>query len=109
MEDGGFFRVYRRIERRREWGGRLHCGAEAAERAGIGGEIRVLERGRRNAPGILALLVHADGAVHAVIDHDHDDRQLVLDGGRELLAVHEKAAVPREADDAALALEPPGR
>src|SRR6266571_680122 len=30
MEDGGFFRVYRRIERRRERGGRLHCGAEAA-------------------------------------------------------------------------------
>src|SRR6266567_6362209 len=109
MEDGGFFRVYRRIERRRERGGRLHCGAEAAERAGIGGEIRVLERGRRNAPGILTLLVHADGAVHAVVDHDDDDRQLVLDGGRELLAAHEKAAVAGEAHYAALGIEPLSR
>src|SRR5260370_5673654 len=109
MEDGGFFRAYRRIERRRERGGRLHRGAEAAERAGIGGEIRVLERGRRNAPGILTLLVHADGAVHAVVDHDHDDRQLVLDGGREILAAHEKAAVASEAHYAPLGIEPLGR
>src|SRR4029077_17639906 len=37
MEDGGFSRFSRRLERRREGGGRLHRRAEAAERAGIGG------------------------------------------------------------------------
>ena len=34
---------------------------------GIGGEIRILQRGRDHAAGIFALLMHADGAVDAVV------------------------------------------
>ena len=43
---------------------------------------------------IVALLVHADGAVHAVVDHHKNDVQLVLDRGGQLLPVHLKTAVP---------------
>ena len=50
----------------------------------------------------MALLVHADGAVHAVVrDHD-DDRQVVLHGGREFLSGHEEVAVAGKSDDCAL-------
>ena len=51
---------------------------------------------------MLALLVHADRAVHAVVDHDDDDRQLILDGRRQLLAGHQEAAVAGEADHRAV-------
>ena len=41
----------------------------------------------------MPFLVHADGAVHAIVDDDDDDRQLILHGGREFLPGHEKVAV----------------
>jgi hypothetical protein len=63
----------RALEGGRELGGGLDPLAMAAEGAGIGGEIRVLQHRRRDAAGIVALLMHADGAVHAVVDHDDDD------------------------------------
>ena len=96
-------------ERRRERLGRLHPGAEGAVGAGQGGEVRVAQGRAGDAAGMLALLVHADRAVHAVVDHDHHDRQLVLDGGGELLAGHQEAAVAGEADHAALGLGELGR
>ena len=43
--------------------------------------------------------MHADRAVHAVVDQNHDDRQAVLNGGGEFLPVHQKIAVAGEADD----------
>ena len=42
--------------------------------------------------------MHADGAIHAVVDHHHDDGQVVLDGGGEFLAVHHEAAIAGEGD-----------
>ena len=48
--------------------------------------------------GIFALLVHADGAVAAVVDDDHEQVGAVLRGGRQLLAVHQEIAVAGDAD-----------
>src|SRR5690606_7360 len=47
--------------------GTLHRLAMAAEGARIGGEVRVLQAGSGNAARIFALLMHADGAVDAVV------------------------------------------
>ena len=55
--------------------------AKAAERLGVGGEVRVLQIGRHHAGRIFALLVHADGAVGAVVDDDHQHVAAVLDRG----------------------------
>src|SRR5690554_6119655 len=62
-------------------------------------KIRILQLGRADSPRIIALLMHTDGAVHAVVDDDDDDWQLVLDGGRKLLPIHEEAAVSRKGDN----------
>ena len=43
--------------------------------------------------------MHADRAIHAVVDDDHDDRQIILYGGREFLPVHQEIAVARETHD----------
>ena len=43
----------------------------------------------------MTLLMHADRAVHAVVDDEDDDLQAVLHRGRKLLAHHE-VAVARE-------------
>ncbi len=59
-------------------------------------EIGVVQRGRDDAPGMVALLVHADGAVHAVVDDDDHDRQFLLHGGRELLPGHHEIAIAAE-------------
>src|SRR5262249_1733941 len=66
------------LEGGKEVGGLLPRRAIAAEGAGIVGEIGILQAGCDHAPGIMALLVHANGAVHAVVDDDDDDRQIVL-------------------------------
>ena len=42
---------------------------------------------------IVALLVHADGAEHAVVEQHDDGFGTVLGGGSQLLAVHQKVAV----------------
>ena len=44
----------------------------------------------------VALLVHADGAVDAVVDHDEERRRPVLHRRGEFLAGHQEAAVARE-------------
>src|SRR5271169_4473125 len=43
--------------------------------------------------------MHADRSVDAVVDQHDYDRQVILNGGCELLPVHEKIAVARETDD----------
>ena len=60
------------------------------------GEVGIAQRRRDDAAGIFALLMHADRAVHAVVDDDDDDREIVLDGGGEFLPVHEEVAVAGE-------------
>src|SRR5580704_4336217 len=71
--------------------------AEAAEGAGVSWEIRIAQLGCRDAAGIFALLMHADGAVHAVVGDDGDERRAVLHRRGKLLAVHQKIAVTGEA------------
>ena len=70
--------------------------------AGKSGEVGVLQFSGDDAVRIFPLLVHADRAVDAVVDDDHDDRQVILDSGRELLAVHQEAAVTGEGNHGAL-------
>ena len=41
--------------------------------------------------------MHADRAVETIVGNDDDDRQLVLHGGREFLAVHQEIAVAGDA------------
>ena len=42
--------------------------------------------------------MHTDRAIHAIVDDDEDYAEIVLHGGGEFLAVHEKAAIARKAD-----------
>src|SRR5579862_3218078 len=83
----------RLLERVGEILGAFHRDAEAAEGARVSREIRIAQIGRRDAARIFALLMHADGAVHAVVGDDGDERRAVLHGGGEFLAVHQKIAV----------------
>ena len=80
----------------------FHRFAVAAEGARIRREIGIAQRRGDDAPGIHALLMHADRAVHAVVDQHDDDRQAVLNGGGEFLPVHQKVAVAGKADDSPL-------
>lgn len=48
--------------------------------------------------------MHADGAQHAVIDHDNDQRRAELNGGGQFLGIHHEAAVTGKADHASLGL-----
>ena len=68
-------------------------------------EVGVLEIGADDAPRELSLLVHADRRVHAVVDEQDDDRQLVLHRGRELGRAHDEVAVAGEADDDAVGMD----
>src|SRR5580704_14085793 len=61
--------------------GALDRDAEAAEGPRVSREIGIAQIGRRDAAGIFALLMHADGAVHAVVGNDGDERRAVLHGG----------------------------
>ena len=45
----------------------------AAEGAGIGGKIRVFQIGGADPAGIFALLMHADGAIHRIVDDDDNE------------------------------------
>ena len=42
---------------------------------------------------VVTLLVHADGAVHPVVEQHDDGFGTVLGGGCELLAIHQKVAI----------------
>ena len=77
----------------------------AAERLRIGDEIRIVQRGGDDAAGIFALLVHADGAVQAVVGEHHDHRQFVLHGGGEILPGHQEIAVAGDAHHGALGVQ----
>ena len=102
LDDGGLTCLQRGAQGRREVCGRLDGVAVGAEAARVGGEVRIDERGADHAARIFALLMHADGAVHAVVGDDGDDGQRILHGGRQLLAGHQEAAVALEIDDRAI-------
>src|SRR5690606_33019692 len=85
------------LARRPELGGSLEPGPEAAECFGIAGEIRVGQAGTEGPPGVVTLLVHADRAVHPVVEHQDEEADVVLGGGGELARAHEEVAVTGEA------------
>src|SRR5260370_28229177 len=93
------------LESRRELRGVLDRLAMAAEGARIGGEIGVLQRRGADAARIFALLMHADRAIHAIVDDDDDDGEVVLHGGGEFLAVPQGTGLTREGGDHAATLE----
>ena len=52
----------------------------------------------------MPLLMGADRAVDAVVEQQDDRLRLVLEGGRQLLAVHLEIAIAGKADDGALGM-----
>ena len=50
--------------------------------------------------------MHADGAVHAIVEHDRDERQIVLNCSRKFLAIHQEVAVAGNAHDLPLGIQP---
>ena len=73
VQDRRLARRQRALEGGRELLRLLDRLAVAAEGARLGGEIGIAQLRRADAAGIFALLMHADRAVHAVVDHDDDD------------------------------------
>ena len=69
----------------------------AAIGAGQRSEIGVGQIGAADPPGVGALLMHADGAVAAVVGHDHHHLRPVLHGGGHLVEGHLETAVARQA------------
>ena len=63
-----------------------------------GGKIRIVQTGATDAIRIFAFLMHADGAVSAVVGKDDDDWNIILNCGGELLTRHHKIAVTGVAD-----------
>ena len=72
VQQRGLAAAARALEGRREFLGPQHRLAVRAVGARQRREIRIDEVGARDARRIVALLVHADRAVHAVVDDDED-------------------------------------
>ena len=73
-------------------------------------EVGVDEVGGDHPARIVALLVHPDGAVAAVIDHQEGEvAQALRGGGGDLLAVHQEIAVAAPGDDFAAGVQNCGR
>ena len=62
-------------------------------------EIRVDQIRVPNPAGEINLLMHADRAIHAVIDHNHDDICPNLAGGGQFLHGHLKTAITGKGQD----------
>src|SRR5581483_607911 len=73
LDDGGLGARERLAEGGGEIGGGLDGVAVRAEAPGKGRKVRIDEGGADDAARILALLVGADGAVHAVVGDNDDD------------------------------------
>src|SRR5262249_12511005 len=92
------------LERGLELFGLGHRLAMAAMGAGERGEVGVDQIGGDGAAGIVALLMHADGAVDAIVDDHHDYRRAILHGGRDFLAGQLEAPVAGEGHYRALGM-----
>src|SRR6478736_1639496 len=106
MNDRRLARRHGALERAGEFLGRFYIFAMPAIRLRQRGEIGILQHGGGDAPRIFALLMHADGTVHAVVEQDDDDRQIVLNGSGELLPGHLEIAVAGKCNDRSLAIQP---
>jgi hypothetical protein len=98
----GFMRSSITAESRCEIGGIADHFAVAAECIRELREIGIGETGAGNASGIRAFLVHADRAVHLVVEHQNDWRDAVVERCGDLLTCHQEAAVANHADDHAI-------
>lgn len=67
-----------------------------------GGKIRIDKIRSGNTARMLALLVHANSAIDAIINNEHDNIGPMLHCGAELLHGHLQAAIASKADDIAL-------
>ena len=100
VHDRGLARRQARARRR----ARIRCGlldrlAEAAEGAGVGGEIGIAQlRWRLMRPGYSRSWCMRMVPYRPLSTTIDDDRQAVLHGGGELLAVHQEVAVAGERD-----------
>src|SRR5271165_1755776 len=94
------------LEGRRKILGALDPLAMAAKGLGVEREVGILQLRSDHAARIVALLMHANGAVLTVVDDDHDHGRAILRGGRELLAVHQEAAVTGKGDHDAVGILP---
>ena len=65
-------------------------------------EVGIAQRRAIDPSRILALLMHADRAEHAVIDQQHDQRRIVLHRGGKFLAGHHEVAVTGDRNHHAL-------
>ncbi len=104
LEQRGHLRSQRPLE---GWGEPCRLGhdfAVCAEGSSVLREVGIAQAGADHAAGIALFLVHSDGAVHAVVDHDHDDVQAVVHGGGQFLAVHQEAAVACEGHNGSFGL-----
>src|SRR6516225_2674154 len=93
------------LESRRELFGSRYRSAERAIGSGEGKKIWVLQRGPDYPAGEAALLMHADGAVHRVVEYQNDRSRPFQHRGRQLLPGHHKAAVAAKADDQAVGID----
>ncbi len=89
--------------RARNESGSVACNPRAPKLSRVGDEVRVAE-GRRDRPVVAELLLlHAlDVAIGAVVEHCADERDLVLDRSRQLVAGEQEATVT--GDDERLAV-----
>src|SRR5690348_13800868 len=78
-------RRQRAVESRRELFGALDLLAVSSERPRESDEVGVGQIGSVDAPRVMPLLVHADGAIAAVVHDHYDDGQLVLHGRGQFL------------------------
>ena len=101
MEQGRLFRRHGA----REGGGELGVGLDAfpmcAVGLGEGGEVWARDVGGMDAAREVPFLVHADGAVHAVVHDQNHHGGIRLHGCGEFLAGHLVAAIAGEADHGA--------
>src|SRR5690606_13500928 len=98
MQDRGFVAVNCPLQRRSELFSGFDSLAMAAESEGIGGEIRIAQLRRRYPARIMLFLVHAYGAVDAVIDKNDDDGKLILNCRGEFLSMHHETTVSGKTD-----------
>src|SRR5260221_2916846 len=56
-------------------------------------EVGISQARCRDPPWIVTFLMHADCTVHAVVEHHHNNGNIVLDGSGEFLSVHQEIAI----------------
>src|SRR5262245_33556368 len=87
----------RAVEGRRKAFRRFDALGMGTERPRQSYEVRARQLGSRHATGKAPLLVHANRAVHPVVDDERDETGAVLCGGGQFLRIHQEITVARDA------------